>query len=264
MDFSTIFLDLSEFGCGIKHLTVRNNQVIDTFKVSEKSSFYFTKNGLLFTQGESLRNGDYVRAKVRFLGGKGGFGSMLRALGSQIEKTTNKEACRDLSGRRMRDVNNEKKMFEYVQQKAEKEKEKEKKKMEKLEKCLEKPKHFFNDPAYEKSLEETSENVENALKKGLVAHKRKAQTTNKPVNQKKKKWLGFDDDIGSSSDSDDDDNDEFALNCRVSKNNSNDSSSACSSKSDEAKTETENKKVETGYLESKENGKNEPGTEKET
>lgn len=34
---------------------------------------------------------------------------MLRALGAQIEKTTNREACRDLSGRRMRDVNNEKK-----------------------------------------------------------------------------------------------------------------------------------------------------------
>ena len=37
-----------------------------------------------------------------------GFGSMLRAIGAQIEKTTNREACRDLSGRRMRDVNNEK------------------------------------------------------------------------------------------------------------------------------------------------------------
>jgi len=37
-----------------------------------------------------------------------GFGSMLRAIGAQIEKTTNHEACRDLSGRRMRDVNNEK------------------------------------------------------------------------------------------------------------------------------------------------------------
>lgn len=38
-----------------------------------------------------------------------GFGSMLRAIGAQIEKTTNREACRDLIGRRMRDVNNEKK-----------------------------------------------------------------------------------------------------------------------------------------------------------
>ena len=37
-----------------------------------------------------------------------GFGSMLRSIGAQIEKTTNHEALRDLSGRRMRDVNNEK------------------------------------------------------------------------------------------------------------------------------------------------------------
>lgn len=41
-------------------------------------------------------------------GGKGGFGSMLRAIGAQIEKTTNREACRDLSGRRLRDINEEK------------------------------------------------------------------------------------------------------------------------------------------------------------
>jgi hypothetical protein len=33
---------------------------------------------------------------------------MLRAIGAQIEKTTNREACRDLSGRRLRDINEEK------------------------------------------------------------------------------------------------------------------------------------------------------------
>ena len=49
-------------------------------------------------------------------GGKGGFGSMLRSIGAQIEKTTNREACRDLSGRRLRDVNEETRMRQYVQQ----------------------------------------------------------------------------------------------------------------------------------------------------
>jgi len=52
---------------------------------------------------------DILRVHYRLPGGKGGFGSMLRAIGAQIEKTTSREACRDLSGRRMRDVNNEKK-----------------------------------------------------------------------------------------------------------------------------------------------------------
>lgn len=35
---------------------------------------------------------------------------MLRTIGAQIEKTTNRESMRDLSGRRMRDINNEKKL----------------------------------------------------------------------------------------------------------------------------------------------------------
>lgn len=70
----------------------------------------------------------FVRTSISLAGGKGGFGSMLRyiqyhcecgfsliiliyvfrAIGAQIEKTTNREACRDLSGRRLRDINEEK------------------------------------------------------------------------------------------------------------------------------------------------------------
>ena len=90
----------------------------------------------------------FVKTTISLSGGKGGFGSMLRyelsfdkletwefsfalilssfikifpsicnihvyiaifrAIGAQIEKTTNREACRDLSGRRLRDINEEK------------------------------------------------------------------------------------------------------------------------------------------------------------
>lgn len=40
------------------------------------------------------------------LGGKGGFGSMLRAQGGRMnsKKSTNNDACRDLSGRRLKTV----------------------------------------------------------------------------------------------------------------------------------------------------------------
>lgn len=38
-----------------------------------------------------------------------GFGSLLRSFGSQFYKSTNQDACRDLSGRRIRDVNQEEK-----------------------------------------------------------------------------------------------------------------------------------------------------------
>lgn len=76
-----------------------------------ESNFYLTSQGKKVSQ----TNYDYDRQSninicPRILGGKGGFGSMLRAIGAQIEKTTNREACRDLSGRRLRDINEEKRM----------------------------------------------------------------------------------------------------------------------------------------------------------
>lgn len=38
-----------------------------------------------------------------------GFGTLIRSMGTQINKGSRKGACRDLSGRRMRDVEAEKK-----------------------------------------------------------------------------------------------------------------------------------------------------------
>ncbi|GCB81503.1 hypothetical protein scyTo_0023292, partial [Scyliorhinus torazame] len=69
---------------------------------------YLKYNGKLLDEDGELQHGGIYSLEQRLVGGKGGFGSMLRALGAQIEKTTNREACRDLSGRRLRDVNHEK------------------------------------------------------------------------------------------------------------------------------------------------------------
>jgi hypothetical protein len=46
----------------------------------------------------------YLELGVRFLGGKGGFGSQLRAAGGRMSsgKNTNNDSCRDLNGRRLR------------------------------------------------------------------------------------------------------------------------------------------------------------------
>jgi len=169
-----------------------------------KSFTFLTKDGFLVQSNEQVKANDSYFIHLKLKGGKGGFGSMLRAIGSQIEKTTNNEACRDLSGRRMRDVNNEKKMMEWVKKKAEKDRLKEKEKIEKLERQIQKPKHFFNDPEYEKKLDETSDSVEDALKVGLKASKRAPTVVNlktEPVLKKSKLWLGADD-LSDSSDSD--------------------------------------------------------------
>jgi hypothetical protein len=77
-----------------------------------EDEMYLTQNGCILENQSKLSsdlNDIHVQCHLRLPGGKGGFGSMLRAIGAQIEKTTNREACRDLSGRRMRDVNDEKK-----------------------------------------------------------------------------------------------------------------------------------------------------------
>lgn len=50
-------------------------------------------NGRLVQEDDVCLHG-CIDVVPRLLGGKGGFGSMLRAIGAQIEKTTNREACR--------------------------------------------------------------------------------------------------------------------------------------------------------------------------
>ena len=81
------------------------------------------KNGRILRLNDLLKHNDVVEVVGRLNGGKGGFGSMLRAMGNQIQKTNNKEACRDLSGRRLRDINDEKRLKQFVSKKAERERE---------------------------------------------------------------------------------------------------------------------------------------------
>ncbi|KAJ7384780.1 silencing defective protein Sde2 [Desmophyllum pertusum] len=128
-------------------------------------------NGRLVTENSKLHleAGDVCYTTLLLPGGKGGFGSMLRALGAQIEKTTNREACRDLSGRRMRDINDEKKIAEWVSKQADREREKEEKKQARLARRRAMPKHTFDDQSYTEHIQQNSERIEDALQQGLKA-----------------------------------------------------------------------------------------------
>lgn len=65
-----------------------------------------------------------VRVLLAIAGGKGGFGAMLRNLGKNIDtKNMNYDACRDLSGRRLRHVNNEKQLRDWYHQQEDRDKE---------------------------------------------------------------------------------------------------------------------------------------------
>lgn len=202
----------------------------------QPEDFYLISNGKRLNEQNNNTEHEIenIHCILRQVGGKGGFGSMLRAIGAQIEKTTNREACRDLSGRRLRDINEEKRVRAWLEKQGEREREAEERKKRKIEKLLTLPKHEFKDEEYEEARAKLTEKVNNAFEEGLkqaeeakltspaeneastsasgsssttIGVKRKVPTSDKAKNHKKKKGaLWIDDDLsGSDLDSDDSD-----------------------------------------------------------
>ncbi len=97
---------------------------------------------------------------------------MLRAIGAQIEKTTNRDACRDLSGRRLRDINEEQRMKRWFAKQKEREEEKiaaRKRKLEKLKQFTEGPPlPKIDDPEYNKQRAEMADSVYASVDKGIL------------------------------------------------------------------------------------------------
>ncbi|CAH9092988.1 unnamed protein product [Cuscuta epithymum] len=167
-----------------------------------------------------------IHVLLRLRGGKGGFGSLLRGAATKAgqKKTNNFDACRDMSGRRLRHVNAEKKLEEwkaesgerrlekmaedYIKNKAKEMAKKESgsrnKNGESTEKYVAK---YREDSA--KYVELIEKSVKESLK-GCLSSKRKASDLNKSDAKKLKIWKGkrimdsSDSDSEDSSDSDDD------------------------------------------------------------
>lgn len=72
-------------------------------------------SSLLNAEDDVVHNLVSLRLVPRLRGGKGGFGSQLRAAGGRMssQKTSNNDSCRDLSGRRLSTIKEAKK---YVRQ----------------------------------------------------------------------------------------------------------------------------------------------------
>lgn len=83
----------------------------------------------------------HVEVRVRQLGGKGGFGNMLRAQGGRMSARSkgNTDACRDLNGRRLSTLKEAQRLAEYLAKEPERQKaldEAQTRKYAKLEKML--------------------------------------------------------------------------------------------------------------------------------
>lgn len=180
------------------------------FQGLSQDQYYIVHNGRLMYEDNICSNG-HATVVPRLLGGKGGFGSMLRAIGAQIEKTTNREACRDLSGRRLRDINEEKRLKAWIEKQATREEEAAERKKRRLEKLCAEPKHEFKDQKYEQERAELTERVGDAVEEGFKAVstsgiKRKLQQDTKPNKRKTILDLDIDsDELNTSDDSDNED-----------------------------------------------------------
>lgn len=130
-----------------------------------------------------LKEGDYYlskcsenvfQVKLRLLGGKGGFGSQLRAQGNKMsskKRAGNYESCRTLNGQRIRVQKQTKLIEEYLAKEPERLSKREQEIREKMQKYLEAPdkKVMFSDPEYLKLCRKLIDSTEDAVRSGLRA-----------------------------------------------------------------------------------------------
>jgi hypothetical protein len=107
---------------------------------------------------------------------------LLRSFGKQINKSTNKDACRDLTGRRIKHVNQEKKLKDFLSKQSELAKQKELDRKAKIEKrnkkkeYLEKGHHLFLDPKYDEQKQKISDDLDHAISNAVTSKRAKLDT----------------------------------------------------------------------------------------
>jgi len=147
-----------------------------------------------------IHSSDHVqlRLALRILGGKGGFGALLRGAGAKAgsKKNTNFDDCRDLSGRRIKDVRAEKEVLEWYA--AQKEKRDTPETEEKLE--PKEPAFTFNSSGYINQLKETQDNISLSVEQGIkesmkfkeIKAKQEAERSTQPKKKRRTVWSTID------------------------------------------------------------------------
>ncbi|XP_048422203.1 replication stress response regulator SDE2-like [Pyrus x bretschneideri] len=173
-----------------------------------------------------------VHLLLRLAGGKGGFGSLLRGAATKAgqKKTSNFDACRDMSGRRLRHVNAEKKLEEWRAE--EEERILEKMAEDYLKGVAKKGKRGTGDDLAEKYVAKYREQSERCISEVLdsvkeaVKGKRKGPAKEAVEDSKRLKiWMGKRK-VGESDSEDDDSDNEDTMEKSVVLNNGNNSDSS--------------------------------------
>jgi hypothetical protein len=126
-----------------------------------------------------------VELKLKVVGGKGGFGALLRGAGARSGKKVTQDDCRDLNGRRIRHVKNEQKLAEWYQQQKQRELAQKQQKEQELQRKREEdtPKSSFDNDKFNKEIREITENVQSSVEEGIKEAIRRKQ------EEKKKRLL---------------------------------------------------------------------------
>ena len=167
-----------------------NTELSNQLNLDLDEFYLATTHGTKLKQASKINNGDTFMVCPFVLGGKGGFGSLLRSFGKQITKSTNRDACRDLTGRRIKHVNHEKRMKDFLENQTEIKKKKELEKQEKLERRkkkrekLESTHHLFVDAKYDQQKLKISQDLDEVMSKAIE---------NDAVAKKKRKLESSDD-----------------------------------------------------------------------
>ena len=134
-------------------------------------------------------NNEIIEFRLLLKGGKGGFGTLLKTQPARKKLTNNFDACRDLSGRRLGHVNQERKMREWEQQRNEESKIINKYnnggKFEDIEKHLKKDKNIDIIKANKKFLKE-QENIDKMINKTFKYLKQKRIRNENDIDKENK------------------------------------------------------------------------------
>lgn len=109
---------------GRTHFVGGQTEVLKALRSLPKETFFLQRNAKIIDLDEIQPN-DFVQINFRLLGGKGGFGSLLRSF--RIHRSSNQMMMRELSGRRVHDVKEEERLGRWCRRQQEKEKERLKK-----------------------------------------------------------------------------------------------------------------------------------------
>lgn len=125
----------------------------------------------------------WICVQLRICGGKGGFGSTLRAQGSRMSSNqpANYDQCRDLQGRRLKRLKDAENMAKAKEEQEKLQQEIEEKRKEKIKKGLNPPlpkKHRFDDTKYTRNCERIVERTGENTRKAVVGKVKKPEQTN--------------------------------------------------------------------------------------